>query len=118
MNGEVLIVGYDENDGFPADTEIYDPAAGMFTSIGKATAPHDFAADVRLSNGMVLIAGGQLPGGSGTKPDSNGSEGACLGSKDGQPGTTVMRLIRSKNSHGISLFFVATVSSRTLVEIT
>jgi hypothetical protein len=65
MNGKVLFVGNAENDGFPADAELYDPAAGTFTSIGPTTAPHEFAAAVRIADGRVLITGGQLPGGSG-----------------------------------------------------
>jgi large repetitive protein len=66
MNGKVLFVGNAENDGLPADAELYDPTAGTFTSLGSATAPHEFAAAVRLNNGTVLITGGQLPGGSGS----------------------------------------------------
>ncbi len=64
-DGKVLFVGNDENDGTLADAEIYDPTAGTFTSLGKATAPHEFAAAVRLADGTVLITGGQLPGGNG-----------------------------------------------------
>jgi hypothetical protein len=66
MNGQVLIVGNTENDGSPGDAEVYDPAAGAFTSLGTTIAPHEFAAAVRLSDGTVLISGGQLPGGSGS----------------------------------------------------
>lgn len=66
MNGRVLIVGNADNDGFPADAELYDPGPGSFTSLGNTTLPHEFAAAVRLNNGMVLITGGQLPGGSGS----------------------------------------------------
>jgi hypothetical protein len=64
-DGRVLFVGNDENDGSLADAEIYDPAAATFTSIGKALAPHEFAAAVRLADGTVLITGGQLVGGNG-----------------------------------------------------
>jgi hypothetical protein len=66
MNDKTLFVGNEENDGSPADAELYDPTAGTFTSIAKATAPHEYAAAVRLPNGTVLITGGQLPGGSGS----------------------------------------------------
>jgi large repetitive protein len=66
MNGKVLIVGNEENDGFLADAEVYDPAAGTFLSIGNAIEPHEYAAAVRLADGTVLITGGQLPGGSGS----------------------------------------------------
>ena len=65
-DGRVLLVGNEENDGTLADAEVYDPAAGTFTSIGKTPAPHEFAAAVRLADGTVLITGGQLPGGSGS----------------------------------------------------
>ena len=64
-NGKVLLVGNEENDGFPADAELYDPEAGTFTSIKNAIEPHEFAAAARLTDGTVLIAGGQLPGGNG-----------------------------------------------------
>ena len=66
MNGTVLFVGNSENDGWPADAEVYDPAAGTFTFIGNTSAPHEFSAAVRLPDGTVLIAGGQLPGGAGS----------------------------------------------------
>jgi hypothetical protein len=65
MNGRVLLVGNVENDGSPADAEVYDPAAGTFMFIGNTIAPHEFAAAVRLVDGSVLITGGQLPGGNG-----------------------------------------------------
>jgi hypothetical protein len=63
MSGKVLFVGNAENDGFTADAEVYDPAAGTFTFIGNAIAPHEYSAAVRLPDGTVLIAGGQLPSG-------------------------------------------------------
>ncbi len=66
MNGRVLLVGNVENDGSPADAEVYDPAAGTFMFIGNAIAPHEYSAAIRLPDGTVLIAGGQLPGGSGS----------------------------------------------------
>jgi len=64
-NGNVLIAGNAENDGFPAEAELYDPSTGIFSGIGKTTAPHEFSTATLLTNGEVLIAGGQLPGGSG-----------------------------------------------------
>ena len=66
ISGRVLFVGNVENDGSPADAEIYDPAAGTFMFIGKTIEPHEFAAAVRLADGTVLITGGQLPGGNGS----------------------------------------------------
>jgi hypothetical protein len=66
MNSEVLFVGNSENDGFPAQAEFYDTASRTFIPGGNTVAPHEFAAAVRLPDGTVLIAGGQLPGGSGS----------------------------------------------------
>lgn len=65
-DGRVLIVGSVENDGYPSDAEVYDPATGTFTSIGKTIAEHEYAAAVRLADGRVLITGGQMPGGDGS----------------------------------------------------
>jgi len=64
-NGNVLIAGNDENDGFPADAELYAPSTRIFSGIGNTTAPHEFSTATLLPDGEVLIAGGQLPGGSG-----------------------------------------------------
>jgi len=64
-NGNVLIAGNAENDGFPADAELYAPSTRMFSGIGNTTAPHEFSTATLLPDGEVLIAGGQLPGGSG-----------------------------------------------------
>ena len=64
-NGNVLIAGNSENDGFPADAELYAPSTGIFSGIGNTTAPHEFSTATLLTDGEVLIAGGQLPGGGG-----------------------------------------------------
>jgi len=64
-NGNVLIVGNAENDGLPADAELYAPSTRIFSGIGNTTAPHEFSTATLLPDGEVLIAGGQLPGGSG-----------------------------------------------------
>ena len=64
MNRKVLIVGSDEYD-WPADAEVYDPATGTVTGIGNTTAPHEFSTATLLGDGTVLVAGSQLPGGSG-----------------------------------------------------
>jgi hypothetical protein len=71
-NGKVLIAGGVGGVGgvgkLPpplASAELYDPAAGTFTSIGNTKATHEFAAAARLVDGTVLITGGQLAGGSG-----------------------------------------------------
>ena len=67
-DGRVLFLGSGDF-GF-ADAEVYDPAAGTFASIGGAVSS-PFGAASRLTDGTVLIAGGQLVGG-------NGSTGAEL----------------------------------------
>jgi hypothetical protein len=66
MNGKVLIAGNDENDGLPGVAEMYDPSVAIFTNIGHTFMPHEFSAAALLPDGTVLIAGGQLPGGSGS----------------------------------------------------
>jgi len=66
VDGKVLFVGNEENDGLPGEAEIYDPASGSFTFIGNTSAPHEFSAAVRLLDGTVLLAGGQVPGGDGS----------------------------------------------------
>ena len=66
-NGKVLFAGSDPDIANPGQAEVYDPAAGTFTSIANTSpvTPEDFAAAVRLPNGTVMITGGQLIGGSG-----------------------------------------------------
>jgi len=64
-SGQVLIAGSDEMDG-PADASLFDPAGGSFLSAGKTAGTHQFSAAVRLSDGTVLITGGQVWGGSGS----------------------------------------------------
>jgi hypothetical protein len=64
MSGKVLVAGSDEYD-LPADAELYDPAIGAVTALGKTTASHEYAAAALLPDGSVLITGGQLPGGNG-----------------------------------------------------
>jgi uncharacterized protein (TIGR03437 family) len=63
-NGNVLIVGSSEY-AEPADAEVYDPSSGIFTSVGNTMAPHEFGTATLLADGTVLIAGSQVPGGSG-----------------------------------------------------
>ena len=62
-DGRVLFLGSDDF-GF-ADAEVYDPAAGIFASIEGAVS-HEIAPASRLTDGTVLIAGGQVAGGSGS----------------------------------------------------
>ena len=63
-DGRVLFPG--SND-WPesADAEVYDPAAGTFASIESAVS-QELALTCRLTDGTVLTAGGQLPGGNGS----------------------------------------------------
>jgi hypothetical protein len=53
------------DSGFPDNAEVYDPAAGTFSFIGRTQQVHEFSAAARLHDGTVLIVGGQLPGGNG-----------------------------------------------------
>jgi hypothetical protein len=56
-DGRVLLLG--SNDwSFPTDAEVYDPAAGTFASIAGWVS-QAFAPASRLTDGTVLIAGGQ-----------------------------------------------------------
>ena len=61
-DGGVLFLG---SDDFSADAEVYDPAAGTFSSIASGVS-QELAPASRLTDGTVLIAGGQVPGGNGS----------------------------------------------------
>jgi len=63
-DGRVLFLGSGDYDF--ADAEVYDPAAGTFASTGSASENHQIAPASRLTDGTVLIAGGQVPGGDGS----------------------------------------------------
>jgi hypothetical protein len=63
-NGKVLIAGSDEMDG-PADALLFDPTATVYIPSGTTAGTHEFSAAVRLTDGTVLITGGQMWGGSG-----------------------------------------------------
>ncbi len=65
ITGKVLFIGNGENDGEPADAEIFNPGGATFTRIGSASADHEYAATSLLPDGTVLVTGGQLPGGNG-----------------------------------------------------
>ncbi|HYL92319.1 MAG TPA: kelch repeat-containing protein [Alphaproteobacteria bacterium] len=59
-NGQVLILGGLERNGVMQPTaELFDPATGRFTPVGKPQTPRGWGAtSVRLKDGKVLIAGG------------------------------------------------------------
>lgn len=59
-NGQVLIVGGLERNGVIQPTaELFDPATGRFTLVGKPQSPRGWgAAATLLPNGKVLVAGG------------------------------------------------------------
>lgn len=59
-NGKVLIAGGMARNGVVEGTaELYDPAAGRFTSLGKLQSPRGWGSTATLlPNGKVLIAGG------------------------------------------------------------
>jgi hypothetical protein len=61
-DGTVLFLG---NDDYSADAEVYNPMAGTFTSIASGVS-QELAPASRLTDGTVLVAGGQVPGGNGS----------------------------------------------------
>jgi hypothetical protein len=63
-DGRALFLGSGDFDF--ADAEVYDPAAGTFAFTGSAIENHQIAPASRLTDGTVLIAGGQVPGGDGS----------------------------------------------------
>ena len=63
-NGLVLIAGGNigiNPDEPTSDAELYDPATGTFTPTGSLNAARSAHTATLLSNGMVLMAGGQNP---------------------------------------------------------
>jgi WD40 repeat protein len=63
-DGRVLFLGSDEDS--IADVEIYDPTTGTVASVGSSIETMASAFATRLTDGTVLIAGGELPGGNGS----------------------------------------------------
>jgi hypothetical protein len=61
-NGQVLIAGGGDDEVAPAGrvaaAELYDPATGSFTATSSMHSPRDAHAAVRLSDGRVLVVGG------------------------------------------------------------
>jgi hypothetical protein len=62
-NGQVLVAGgYNGtySSDYLASAELYNPANGTFSQTGNSKYPRQMHTATRLSNGMVLIAGGNL----------------------------------------------------------
>jgi hypothetical protein len=65
-NGTVLLVESGTYDIWPVYrglAQIFDPAAGTFTTVGSLQDPHEFSDATLLSEGAVLITGAELIGG-------------------------------------------------------
>ena len=67
-NGEVLLTGgatnpADENTGYLASAELYDPASGTFSLTGNMTLARFLHGAALLTNGNVLVGGGLVPSG-------------------------------------------------------
>lgn len=62
-NGKALIVGGANDNGVLSDAEIFDPASMTFTSITGMNAAREFPAVTALSDGTILISGGNDPNG-------------------------------------------------------
>jgi hypothetical protein len=74
-NGKVLIAGGLDGPGDPSPvtrtTDIFDPTTGTFTPGPNMSSPREHAAAVALSNGTVLIAGGDSGGSANTLSSAN-----------------------------------------------
>ena len=57
-SGKVLVVGGVNAAGLAANAELYDPAAGTFSSAGSLSAPRYLHTATLLKDGRVLVAGG------------------------------------------------------------
>ncbi len=58
-NGKVLVAGGGNESGKLASAEIYDPAAGAWSSTGAMTISRSYHSATLLPDGKVLVAGGQ-----------------------------------------------------------
>ena len=65
-DGTVLILQWYFDIGYDV-AELYDPSTESFTAIGCLYNNHEYSAGVRLRDGRILITGGQLPGGDGSR---------------------------------------------------
>jgi galactose oxidase-like protein len=91
VDGKVLFLG--SNDWpEPADVEVYDPAVGTFASIAGAPVSQEVVPASRLTDGTVLVAGGQVSGG-------NGSAGAELYVSAGGTFEVAGQMTVSRHSH-------------------
>ena len=67
LDGRVLLVG---GNFSPTVAELYDPLTGTFTPTGNTNAQHAYHSSTLLTDGTVLIAGGQQPIGPQTIADA------------------------------------------------
>ncbi len=57
-NGNVVVVGGEDNNGVVASTEVYSPSTGSWTASGNLNTARSNASAMLLVNGSVLVAGG------------------------------------------------------------
>ncbi|HEU5240297.1 MAG TPA: Ig-like domain-containing protein, partial [Pyrinomonadaceae bacterium] len=62
-DGKVLVVGGENQNGFVAEAEIFDPATGIFNFSGNLNIARADHSATLLSDGRVLIAGGRSESG-------------------------------------------------------
>ncbi|PYK68063.1 MAG: hypothetical protein DME45_09090, partial [Verrucomicrobia bacterium] len=58
-NGQVLVAGGEESNGFLTSAELYDPASGTWMATGNLGVARFSHTATLLSNGQVLVAGGE-----------------------------------------------------------
>jgi Galactose oxidase, central domain/Kelch motif len=102
-DGKVLVSGGANNNSgvyvFPASTELYDPASGIWTTTSSLNTPRGDHTATYLPSGKVLVAGGQY---------WNGSAYICLSSAElydptGRTWTTTGSLNAARYSHTATL---------------
>jgi hypothetical protein len=57
-NGQVLVAGGGNFNGFLASAELYDPASGLWTTTGSMATAREIYTATLLPDGQVLVAGG------------------------------------------------------------